>query len=307
MRIHILQAFMMLATAAALVAPARAQDTLQAALRAKFEADLARVAQPLDGVMGYAIKDLTTSDAFFLHPDTVFPQASSIKLTVLLELLRQDQEGKLLLGEKHTILRREMTVGDDEPIITMLGDGTVTMSLRDLATFMVVLSDNTATNILIDRVGMENVNAEIARLGLKETKLRRHMIDLEAAKRGDENVSTPREMLMLLEKIRGGSVLDAAHTQEYFRLLKLPKQSEFHNALPENVPIADKPGVLEAVRCDSGIIDIPGHPFILAVMTTYNADDRAGERAIEGIAKLAYSYFSRLSRASSYGRIIWEK
>ena len=307
MRIPILQAFMMLATAAAWVAPARAQDTLQAALRAKFEADLARVAQPLDGVMGYAIKDLATGQAFYLHPDTVFPQASSIKLTVLLELLRQDQEGKLSLDEKHTILRREMTVGDDEPIITMLGDGTVSMSLRDLATFMVVLSDNTATNILIDRVGMENVNAEIARLGLKETKLRRHMIDLEAAKRGDENVSTPREMMTLLEKIRGGSMLDAAHTQEYFRLLKLPKQSEFHNALPENVPIADKPGVLEAVRCDSGIIDIPGHPFILSVMTTYNADDRAGEHAIEDIAKLAYSYFSRLSRASSYGRIISEK
>ncbi len=304
MRLHVFRAFIILVIAVAVVAPTRAQDTLQAALRAKFEADLARVAQGLDGVMGYAIKDLATSDTLFLHPDTVFPQASSIKLTVLLELLRQEQEGKLSLAEKHTILRREMTVGDDEPVLTMLGDGTVTMSLRDLAAFMVVLSDNTATNILIDRVGMESVNAEIARLGLKETKLRRHMIDLEAAKRGDENVSTPREMMTLLEKIRAGGVLDAAHTQEYFRLLKLPKQSEFHNALPDNVPIADKPGVLEAVRCDTGIIDIPGHPFILAVMTTYNADDRAGERTIEDIARLAYSYFIRLSRASAYGRII---
>ncbi len=307
MRKHIFRALIILAAAAAFVAPARAQDTLRAALRAKLEAALARAAQPLDGVLGYAIKDLSTGDAFYLHPDTVFPQASSIKLTVLLELLRQDQEGKLSLGEKHSILRREMTVGDDEPILTMLGDGTVTMSLGDLATFMVVLSDNTATNILIDRVGMENVNAEIARLGLKETKLRRRMIDLEAAKRGDENVSTPREMLALLEKIRAGGVLDAAHTQEYFRLLKLPKQSEFHNALPENVPIADKPGVLEAVRCDTGIIDIPGHPFSLSVMTTYNADDHAGERTIEEIARLAYAYFSRLSRSSSYGRIISEK
>ncbi len=310
MRIRICRAFFVLVVAVVCATAAHAQDTLQTALRAKFEADLSHVAQQLNGVMGFAIKDLATGDGFFLHPDTVFPQASSIKLTVLLELLRQDQAGKLSLDEKHTILRREMTVGDDEPIITMLGDGTVTMSLRDLATFMVVLSDNSATNILIDRVGMENVNAEIARLGLKQTKLRRHMIDLEAAKRGDENVSTPREMLTLLEKIHAGGVLDAAHTQEYFRLLRLPKpstQSEFHNALPPNVPIADKPGELEAVRCDTGLIDIPGHPFVLSVMTTYNADDRAGQHAIEDIARLAYSYFSRLSRASSYGRIISEK
>ena len=180
------------------------QGSLQAELRTRFEADLSRVAEGLNGVMGYAIKDLSTGDTFLRLPDAVFPQASSIKLTVLLELMRQVQEGKLSLDEKHTILRREMTVGDDEAILNKLGDGTVTMTLGDLAVFMVVLSDNSATNILIDRLGMDNINAGLVRLGLKETKLRRHMIDLEAARQGEENVSTPREMLALLEAVQAG-------------------------------------------------------------------------------------------------------
>ena len=282
----------------------RAQQTLQTALRAKLETQMGNVAERLNGVMGYAIKDLSSGETFLRLPDTVFPQASSIKLTVLLELMRQAQEGKLSLDERHTLRRSEMTVGDTQPILTMLGDGTVTLSLRDLAIFMVVLSDNTATNILIDRLGMDNINEGVMRLGLKETKLRRHMIDLEAARKGNENVSTPREMLTLIEKVHSGEVIDAAHTKEYFDLLRLPKESEFHKALPEDVSIADKPGALEGVRCDTGLIDIPGHPFIMSITTTYNASDDEGERAIQDVARLVYDYFNRLSRSSSYGRVI---
>lgn len=296
---------LLIAAMAGAAAPARAQDSLQAAYHAKLDRDLNAVAGHLNGVMGFAIKDLSTGESFFRNPDTVFPQASSIKLTILLELLRQEQEGKLSLDEKHTIRRSETVAGD--PILYMLGDGTVTMSLRDIATFMVVLSDNSATNILIDRVGMANVNAEIARLGLKETKLRRHMMDLEAAKQGNENVATPREMMTLLEKVHAGEALDAAHTAEYFRLLELPKESEFHTALPDTVKIADKPGSLEAVRCDSGIVEIPGHPFVMTVMTTYLANEAEGVRAIEDVAHLAYAYFDRLARSSPYGRVISEK
>jgi len=281
-----------------------AQETLPSALHAKLETRLANIAEHLDGVMGYAIKDLSTGETFVRLPDTVFPQASSIKLTVLLELMRQAQEGKLSVDEKHTVRRSEMTRGDTEPILTMLGDGTVTMTLRDLAIFMVVLSDNTATNILIDRLGMDNINAGVIRLGLKETKLRRHMIDLEAAMKGNENVSTPREMLTLLEKVNARQALDAAHSKEYFDLLRLPKDSEFHKALPEDVSVADKPGSLEGVRCDTGLIDVPGHPFIMSVTTTYLARGDEGEHAVEEVARLAYDYFNRLSRSSSYGRVI---
>jgi beta-lactamase class A len=297
--------FLLFATSFVFVSPLRAQESLPASLHDKLDAELNRTARRLHGVMGYAIKDLATGETFLLNSDTVFPTASSIKLTVLLELMRQAQQKTLSLDEMHTIRHSETVAGD--PILYMLGDGTATMTLRDIATFMVVLSDNSATNILIDRLGMENINAGIARLGLKETKLRRRMIDLEAARRGNENVSTPREMITLLEKVRAGQALDASDTQEYFRLLKLPKESEFHKAIPENIPIADKPGALEAVRCDSGVIELPGHPFVISVQTTYLADDNEGEKTVEDVARLASNYFDRLSRSSPYGRVISDK
>jgi beta-lactamase class A len=289
-------------TAAAQQAPA---PTLQAALHAKLDAEINRVADQIPGVCGYAIKDLTTGESFERNADLVFPTASSIKVAVLAELMRQAQEGKIKLEEEHTIHRSETVAGD--PILYMLGDGTVTLNWRDIATFMVVLSDNSATNMLIDRLGMDNVNAEIARLGLTQTHLRRHMIDLDAARRGNENVSTPRELSTLLEKLWSGGPLDADHAKEYFRLLSLPKDSLFNKALPDTVPIADKPGALEAVRCDTGIIQMPRHPFVMTVMTTYLASERQGEESIEKIASLAYDYFDRLARSSNVGRVISEK
>ncbi|HLW79699.1 MAG TPA: serine hydrolase [Terriglobia bacterium] len=290
---------------------ARAQQappsTPQADLHAKFDADFLRIASGLDGVTGYAIRDLTTGESFEHNADLVFPTASSIKLAVLLELMRQDQEGKLSLAEKHTVRHRDLPPGDVDPILHMLGDGTATMSLRDVATFMVVLSDNGATNILIDRVGMENVNTAMARLGLAQTHLRRRMIDIEAARHGNENVSTPRELASLLEKVKSGQALDPAHTQDYLDLIGLPKDSLFNKALAPAVRIEDKPGALDAVRCDAGIIEIAGHPFVMCVMTSYLKSNDEGERAVEQIARLAYDYFDRLSRSSVYGRVISEK
>jgi len=297
----------MLTLASASSAQETAPATLQAALHEQFEAGMRQTARRLDGVAGYSIKDLTTGESFYLNADLVFPTASSIKLAVLLELMRQAQEGKLSLDEKHTVRHTETTVGDDEPILAMLGDGTVTMSLRDIATFMVVLSDNSATNILIDRVGLDNVNSEIARLGLRETHLRRKMIDIEAARQGKENVSTPREMMTLVEKVHAGEVLDPAHTKDYFSLLALPKDSLFRKALPSSVTIEDKPGALDAVRCDTGVIEVQGHPFAISVMTTYDSDNAEGERSVKEIARLAYDYFSRLAGSSAYGRVISER
>jgi beta-lactamase class A len=280
-------------------------SSLEADRHARLESAMSQVVAQLDGVLGYAIKDLTTGEGLYRNGDLVFPTASSIKLAVLLELMRQAQEAKLSLEEKHTIRRGETVAGD--PILYMLGDATVTMTLRDLATFMVVLSDNSATNILIDRVGMANINSTLARLGFNQTHLRRRMIDLEAARRGNENVSTPRELSELLERVRAGSVLDGTYTKEYFRLLALPKESLFNKALPGGVRIEDKPGALEAVRCDAGVIEIQGHPFVMTVMTTFLPHEDEGEAAIKKIARMTYDYFERLSRSSVYGRVISEK
>ena len=302
MRFRFFAPFLFICAIAAFAPGLSAQETLNSALHASLDSRLQSEASHLDGVMGYHIEDLKTGESFSLHANTVFPQASSIKLAILLELLRQAQEGKLSLGEEQKITPSE-TVGGSG-ILFMLRNGPLTMSLGDLTTLMVVLSDNSATNILIRRVGMASVNSEIARLGLKRTALRRFMMDLAASARGQENVSTPSEMAALLVDVDRGRALDPAYTKRYFDFLELPKESEFHQALPASVTIADKPGALPGVRCDSGIVEIPGHPFVISVMTTYLKNGREGEAVIERIARLAYDYFDRLAHSSVYGAAV---
>ena len=172
---------------------------------------------------------------------------------------------------------------------------------------MVVLSDNTATNLLIDRVGMDAVNKRLDGLGLTKTRLRRKMMDLKAAAEGRENVSTPLEMMTLLEKTWKGDILKEPYRKDLLEILAIPKDSPLRSGVPEGVDVAEKPGELEAVRCDSGVVMLPGRPYILCVMTTYLKRDGDGNPAIAGISRLAYEHFSRLERSSEYGRIVSEK
>jgi len=181
------------------------------------------------------------------------------------------------------------------------------LTLRDLATMMVAVSDNSATNILIDRVGMENVNAMLENSGLHGTRLRRKMMDLKAASEGRENVSTPHEMMTLLEMLHRGKLLNKEMTEDFFKVLSTHKESAMLQGLPDDAVAANKPGELEAVRNDSGIVFAKNRPYILCVMTTYLKDEHEGSAAIRKIAELTYSYFDRVGRASDYGRVVSPK
>src|SRR5690606_38141926 len=135
------------------------------------------------------------------------------------------------------------------------------------ATLMILLSDNTATNVVIEAVGMANVTARMASLGLGRTLLRRRMIDLEAARRGDENVSTPAEIARLLEVIHRGEGLSPESHAAMLEILKKPKSTAMRAGVPGNVPVANKPGGLEGVAVDAGIVYLENRPYIFSMMT----------------------------------------
>jgi beta-lactamase class A len=268
----------------------------------KLESAIHDVDQNLDGVAGIAIEDLTTGDHFFLHENEVFAQASSIKIAVLAELYRQAQGGKLKLTDLYTVQTSDLV--PDSDIMGGLTPGITRITLRDLATMMVAVSDNSATNVLIDRVGMENVNTMLDAIGLSHTRLRRKMMDLQAAKQGRENISTPREMMTLLEAIYLGKVGTQESTTDFFKVLSTNKASWIPRDLPADVRVADKPGALEGVRNDSGIVFVEGRPYVICVMTSFLRNERDGEDAISKISLAAWRMFDRLSRASEYGRVV---
>jgi len=274
----------------------------QEVLWTKLQQSILDVDRNLDGVMGIAIVDLTDGRDYSLHANDVFPQASSIKICVLAELYRQVQAGKLKLTDMYTMNAADLV--QDSDIMGGLTPGITKITLRDLATMMVAVSDNSATNVLIDRVGMENVNAFLGSLGLRNTRLRRKMMDIKAAEEGRENVSTPNEMSKLLQSLYQGKILNRELTDDFFKVLATHKDSWIPRDLPEGLKIADKPGALEGVRNDSGVIFVDKRPYILCVMTTYLRHERDGEEAISKISLAAWGVFDRIARASEYGRVI---
>lgn len=294
----------LLATAFAQTVPIPVKSPLekQRVLWQKLEASIQDVDVHLDGVMGVAIEDITTGDHIFVRPDEVFAQASSIKIAVLADLYLQAQQGKLKLTDLYTVQSSDLV--PDSDIMGGLTPGITRITLRDLATMMVAVSDNSATNVLIDRVGMENVKAMLDSLGLAHTRLRRKMMDLAAAKEGRENVSSPREMMMLLGAIYRGKVLNKESAADFFKVLSTNKDSWIPRDLPAGLKIANKPGQLEAVRNDSGLVFVEGRPYIICVMTSFLGNEREGEEAISKISLATWRMFDRLSRASEYGRVI---
>lgn len=149
---------------------------------------------------------------------------------------------------------------------------------------MVAVSDNAGANVLIDRVDKDNVNSTLHTIGLAHTALRRKMIDIAAARRGDENIATPQEMVRLLEAIYKEKVLNKEATAELIKQLSTRKGSYIPRYLPDNVQVANKPGELEGVRNDCGIVFVQNRPFAISVMTAYDRDERAAEEVISDVA-----------------------
>jgi len=279
-----------------------ASQEKQYVLWQKMERDIQQVTQNLDGVMGVMVKDLTSNQTIAILPDEVFPTASSIKVAVLAELYRQAQQGKLKLTDLYVVQKSDIV--PDSSIMEGLTPGVTRITLRDLATMMVAVSDNSATNVLIDRVGMENVNAMLDSLGLTQTRLRRKMMDLKAASEGRENIATPRELGTLLEMIYRGKVLNKESADDFFVVLSTHKSSWIPRDLPEDLKIANKPGELEGVRNDVGLVFLNKRPYIVSVMSSYLRSERDGEESIARISGIAYRTFDRLARASEFGRVI---
>jgi beta-lactamase class A len=285
--------------------PEKPQAVKRQVLWQKLQDGLRNIDLQLDGVMGLAVKDLTSNEEFFINADEIMPQASSIKIAVLANLYLQAQQGKLKLSDEYVVRKEDLVPGSD--IMLGLTPGVTRLTLRDLATVMIAVSDNSATNVLIDRTGQDNVNAMLEGLELHGTRLRRKMMDLKAAGEGRENVSTPREMMTLLETIYRGKLLNKEMTHDFLKMLSTHKESALLQGLPDDAVAASKPGELEAVRNDSGIVLVKNRPYILCVMTAYLKDEREGSAAIRKIAGLTYSYFDRVGRASEYGRVVSPK
>ncbi len=267
--------------------------------------------QHFGGVLGVAILDLTDYHEWTYHADEIFPTASTIKLAILADLFHQEDLGRAgkpaitRLNTLYTVQKQDLVA--DSAVLGNMTPGITILTNRDLAGAVVAVSDNSASNILAGRLGMSSVNKFLDQLGLKQTRLKRMMMDLQAARENRENIATPQELVLLLQALYDKRICSPELTADFFTLLSTPKDSWMPRLLPESVKVANKPGSLAGVRCDAGIVFVPNRPFALAVMTTYDEDEHAAEELISQISLAAWKMFDLLSVSSEYGRQITER
>jgi beta-lactamase class A len=289
-----------MAQSAPALAPSGPPNALQQALLAQLRARLDSIATHTDGVVGYAVYDPATGGVPVARLErAIFPTASTIKLAILDEMFRQADAGTLDIDTPRAIPKSAVVGGSG----VLLHLSAPQMPLRDIATLMMIVSDNTATNLLIDAVGMERVNARIATLGVSDVRLRRKMIDAAAVRRGDENVASPHDLAILAYKLWSGDGLTPASRDAARRML-YAVPGRMRSAVPATVRVALKTGSLDGVRAEAAVVEVPDHPYAIAVMTTYLANDERGSDTIEAMAGEVYRTMARLATGGAYGRTI---
>lgn len=267
----------------------------------KTETRLREIAGGVRGAMGVVALDLTSGERFAVNENLVFPQGSAIKIPILMEVYKQAAAGKFKLSDLRWLNKTDQVGGSG--VLFELGDHTSQLSIRDLGVLMIVLSDNTATNILIDLVGMESVNKTLGTLGLQQTRLQRKMLNTAASGRGEENLSTPAEAARIMEILYRGEFLNRQVCDEILAILKKPKSGGINAGLPADIPVAFKPGGISGVSTEWAIVYLQQRPYVVVVMENYALGDEATV-AMKEISRTLYDYFWRLGNATRYGTYV---
>lgn len=295
--VHLLRSLLLGAGLALCATPVVAQEQHLGIVKDKLQETLQEIVDDYEGVAGVHLIDLTSGDHFAVRDDLVFPQASAIKVPILLELFRRAESEPDLLKKRVPMTDAVRTGGSG--VLLHLTDGGSALSLEDYAVYMIVYSDNTATNVLIDELGMDAINALSTSLGAPNTRLQRKMIQPEESARGNENLSTPVDAARIMQRIGTCDLpMSEASCGRVREILEIYKGGPIRAPVPRSVPIAYKPGGITGVATVWGLIDLPDRPYVLSVMSNYGGN---GGAVIEAVSAAAYDYFSRLSGVTEYG------
>ncbi len=253
---------------------------------------LERLAAAFDGTLAVAARDATTGSTVHLDAEREMPTASVIKLAVLVAVFEQARIGELALDDRLPIRDEERVGGSG--VIKELSAGTE-LTIRDLATYMVVVSDNMATNLLIDAAGgVERVNRFVHDgLGLPAITLHRKL--MHPGGRGPLALAAPRDLAALLDGLRAGRVVSAQASAEMLGMLarqqyldQVPRLVDRDDLVDESggdgrFRVACKTGWIDGVRADAGVMWLDGRPVSYAVMSESAGD---GGRELDADSQL---------------------
>ena len=222
------------------------------------------------GKVSLFAKNLETGTVYELGGDEIVQTASTIKLAIMIEAFARVAEGKAKWTDELTLTKDKKVGGSG--ILPVFGEG-LRLTFRDAVTLMMILSDNTATNLVIDVLSADAINARMESLGMKETRLMRRVFGggesaegkKEENKRFGLGRTTPREMVMLVEKLERGEIISSAASKE---MMDLMKREQGTNGIWRNqwrIPKATKSGALDALRSNVGILYDPRGRIAMAI------------------------------------------
>ncbi|MEP7340548.1 MAG: serine hydrolase [Acidobacteriota bacterium] len=307
------------------------QSAKPASQMERLRAHLQEMVNAFPGTMGVAVRDIATGQMISINGDRPFPMASAYKIPILVEVFRQAEAKKFSLDDRVELTAEDRTLGSG--ILTLMSSG-LKPTIKDLATLMIILSDNQATDILLNKVGAENVTATMRSFGLRNIRVDRTTFEMirdylalidegangktkqqlmtrprldtatpERVAKADaefghiiKDVASPQDMARLLEKIVKGEAASESSCQQMMTILN---RQQFNHRLPRYLPegtsFAHKTGTIASTTNDAGVMFVRGHAIALVVFTV---DKRAGRGEVEEqmgrLARVVYDFFDTI-------------
>ncbi len=291
-----------------------AQDKSNANLSAASDADktaisskLERIIKPLvtahAGDVAVAIRHLETGEHYEYRADQPQATASLIKFPIMIEAYRQAEEGKIDLNRKVELKADDRVPGSG--ILTKHFSPGVQLSVRDAIRLMIAFSDNTATNLVLDQITIPATGGTMRQWGFAETQVhskvfRRDLsIDTKRSERYGLGSTTASDMVALLAQLHAGKLVSPNACKAMLEhLATCDDTQKFPAMLPAGTKLYHKTGSVDKVRTDAGIMETPGGPVALCVLTENNRDtswtnDNAGDRLCAEIASATFVYFAK--------------
>lgn len=281
--------------------PAGEGDSLESRLRPLIDAHEGRVA--------VAVKHLETVETFAYHADEPMPTASLIKFPVMVEAYRQAGEGKLDLGKTLTLREEDKVPGSG--ILTSHFSPGATFPVRDAIRLMIAFSDNTATNLVLEEIGLRSTAETMEAMGYPNTKIHAKVFRRETSvfpERSREfglGSTTASEMIRLLEALHRRELVGPEASEAMIEHLRAcDDRDKFPRFLPPGTKLAFKTGSVEEVRTAAGLLETPAGPVALCVLTAGNQDrrwvpDNAGNLLCAEVAREVFDYYKRDDPAAS--------
>jgi beta-lactamase class A len=254
------------------------------------------------GEVAIAVKHLKTGATFRHRAEVPMPTASLIKFPVMIEVYQQAHEGKIKLTDLVTLRDADKVPGSG--ILTEHFSAGATFPLRDAVRLMIAYSDNTATNLILDKIGIDATAKRMEAWGYPNTKIhskvfrRETSVFPERSKEFGLGSTTADDMISLLEKLHRGQLVSPEASRAMLEhLKKCEDRDKFPRFLPPGTVVAHKTGSVNDARTDAGLIETPTGPVAVCVLTARNADkswrpDNAGNLLCANVAKAVYEHFS---------------